>query len=322
MNKFRRYNHLVRLGHPEVQGQTEGSVWVFPKLDGTNASVWFCPERGVMCGSRNRTLTLEQDNAGFCAWVNSGGDFDSVPGRIREFVRINPDLILYGEWLVPHTLKTYREDAWRRFWVFDVYDRRTESYLHWMDVQPISDCGIDVIAPLCNVVNPTVDQLNKMLELNTFMIRDGAGLGEGVVLKNYESAIPNQTWAKIVRNEFREQNRGKFGVPALSGEFCAEQAIVDEFVSPTLVAKTQSKVILDVWNQRSPTTVLDQEAQTLVLTTERHKVIPQLLSRVFHDLVSEELWSALKKHKNPTINFKLLANLTTRRVKHLCPELF
>jgi hypothetical protein len=61
--------HVERLGSDEVSGILHGECHVFPKIDGTNASVWV-DESGELCaGSRNRQLTLEKDNAGFYKWV-------------------------------------------------------------------------------------------------------------------------------------------------------------------------------------------------------------------------------------------------------------
>ena len=67
---FRRYDHLERLGHPEVHDIDVGLIHVFPKLDGSNASVW-SDGVDVLCGSRNRTLSEDKDNHGFHAWVQS-----------------------------------------------------------------------------------------------------------------------------------------------------------------------------------------------------------------------------------------------------------
>ena len=38
---FKKYTHIVRFGHDEVEGIEDGTCYVFPKLDGANASIWF-----------------------------------------------------------------------------------------------------------------------------------------------------------------------------------------------------------------------------------------------------------------------------------------
>jgi hypothetical protein len=145
---FIRYPHLERFGTPLVENIEFGTCYVFPKLDGTNASVWFEGIHEGQCdstimlgsGSRNRPLELDRDNAGFCEYVNKqctyAGDED---GPLAKFFwhSDNRKYILYGEWLVPHTVKHYREDAWRKFYIFDVLDTETNKFLPYEVYQPL-----------------------------------------------------------------------------------------------------------------------------------------------------------------------------------------
>ena len=111
--EFRKYQHIERFGTTEVAGIELGPTFIFPKIDGTNGSVW--QRDGVIqTGSRNRHLSMDNDNAGFClAMLNDH--------RIKQYLDKHPEHRLFGEWLVPHSLKTYRQDAWRKFYIFDVY---------------------------------------------------------------------------------------------------------------------------------------------------------------------------------------------------------
>jgi len=111
MNFF-KYQHIERFGTSEVEGLELGKCFVFPKIDGTNASVWIC--EGKLCaGSRRRELSVESDNAGFFSEIIQD---EKILNYLTEF----PEHRLFGEWLVPHSLKTYREEAWRKFYVFDI----------------------------------------------------------------------------------------------------------------------------------------------------------------------------------------------------------
>lgn len=316
MTEFRKYDHLVRLSHSDCASIDIGTVYVFPKIDGTNASVWHDGGE-TLAASRNRVLSPDADNAGFCAWVQSD---DAEP--LRRLAEQNPHLIFYGEWLVPHTLKTYREAAWRKFWVFDVYDRTTERYLPYDYYSAICH-ELDVIEPLCKILNPTEDQLRAQIETNTYLIADNAGLGEGVVVKNYDWAnkYGRQPWAKIVRNDFKEANRREFGVTEKSGKTQVEALIADEFVTPHLIGKTRAKVLLELANQYSVDTSRPNWQQS-VEADYRGRVIPALLGKVFHDLVEEELWGALKKHKFPAVDFKRLRQFSQARCKAVCADLF
>ncbi len=313
---FRKYDHLERLGHRQVHDIAMGLVHVFPKLDGTNASVWSDGSE-VFAGSRNRVLSIDADNAGFFNWVLSG---DVKAGNLRLIAEANPHLIFYGEWMVPHTLKTYRQETWRRFWIFDVYDRNKGTYLSYEEYAPMLE-GLDVIEPLCTIQDPSEEQMKAQVETNTYLIEDGAGLGEGVVLKNYLWRKSGHPWAKVVRNSFKEENRRAFGHAHKTGEFQVEAAIAEEFVTAHLVGKTRAKVVLDVANDLE-VDVTQPNWQQHLEAENRGRVIPQLLSRVFHDLITEEMWAILKKHKGATIDFGKLQSRVTMAVKALAEDLF
>lgn len=316
--QFRKYDHLERPNHVEVNGITEGDVYVFPKLDGTNSSVW--RDVGTVCGSRNRVLSIDKDNQGFATWVYGE---DQKAEKLSIVLIEQPHWTIYGEWLVPHTLKTYRPEAWRRFWIFDVYDHEKGRYLSWDDYNPILT-GLDLIEPLCTFTNPSEDQLRTLVEQNTYLIADGAGVGEGIVVKNYDwrNRFDRQPWMKIVRNEFKEDSARAHGRPHKSGEFVVEHAIAESFVTPHLVGKARAKIVADIANVCGTDLAGSPNAVQEIEATYRKKIIPQLLGRVFHDLVTEEIWPILKKHKNPTIDFRLLNRHVVQQVKKLSEDLF
>ena len=341
---FRKYDHVERLGHDDVSGLIAGDVYVFPKLDGTNSSIWFeeveydyklTPRPTVhitRCGSRTRELSVESDNAGFCKWVASA----EVQWKLCELYQSGAqDWTIYGEWLVPHTLKTYREDSWRKFYVFDVYDNNKEKYLHYEQYEPtIKAAGLDVIEPMCVYTNPSEEQLQREASNNTYLILDGAGCGEGIVIKNYNwtNTWGKQPWAKIVRNEFKEENQRAFGTAVKGGEYQVEAAIAETYVTQALVEKVRSKIRIELLNQDTESGVQTWEAEaddsdfSLMYrkVEERHRgqMIPRLLGTVYHDVVSEELWGAVKEHKDPTIDFKKLKAHCILWTKKYAADLF
>lgn len=327
---FRKYDHVERLGAEEVEGIDLGEVYVFPKLDGTNASVWLyypVPEDGfgpgapeICSGSRTRTLSEGNDNAGFRRWVLDDDTWPLWQGLIRAG---GTHWTLYGEWLVPHTLKTYRSDAWRRFWIVDVYDNLQGRYLPFDDYAAELNCiGFDVVEPLCIITNPSEAQLRKEVEANTYLIIDGGGAGEGIVIKNYAwtNKYGRQPWAKIVRNEFKEENKRAFGTTEKGGKFQVEAAIAEEFVTETSVRKARAKIEFDVLNTHDFANY-DRPLKS-VIEGARPKIIPRLLGTVFYDLIREDLWDALKKHKFPSIDFRRLRSHTILRTKQFAPDLF
>jgi hypothetical protein len=312
-----------------------GTIHVFPKLDGTNASVWLDSEGVVQCGSRKRVLSEEKDNAGFWAWVNSSCE-SAI--KLRMLVQTMPQAVIYGEWLVPHSLKTYRDDAWRRFWIFDVYSHAGEKYVPFDDYGPaFEELGLDVIHPLVTAENPSANQLAEMLQRNSFLVQDNAGIGEGIVIKNYlwKNKHGRQPWAKIVSNEFKAANSKAFGPAHVKGErdVCAE--IVAELATEDFVRKEFAKVVWDVARDEETELLADNidvdkvpggrrpmENWTPFIIRLRHKVIPRFLGTVFYTLVTEEIKVILKKWKNPTVDFSRLNKLLTLRCKEVLTEVF
>lgn len=300
--EFKKYQHLERFGTEDVDGIEIGECFVFHKLDGTNGSVWLDDEGNMKAGSRNRTLTLENDNAGFYAHVISNEN-------INNYLKKHPTHRLYGEWLVPHTLKTYQEDAWRRFYVFDVCidkDEESSEYIPYDTYKSmLEEFDIDYIPPICKIKNGNYDNFIKTLEQNTYLVKDGFGSGEGIVIKNYNfyNKYKRQNWAKIVTTEFKAKHVKAMGYNEISTGKMVEEQIVDEFVTEAFIEKEYAKIVHENEGWQS-------------------RYIPMLLGRVYSELIKEETWNILKKFKNPKIDFKTLNTLTTGRIKEVKKEIF
>lgn len=297
MSGFQKYMHLERLGTSEVDGITVGTCYVFPKLDGTNASVWLGEDGKIHAGSRNRELSEGADNAGFYNAITKSA---AIKVYLQEF----PHHILYGEWLVPHTLKTYREDAWRRFYVFDVFCKKTQRMLPYEEYKgALVDYGLDFIVPMAIIKNGTPDQFQEQIQKNVYYVTEG--IGEGIVIKNYDfvNRYGRTIWAKLIATQFKEQHHAAMGAPVIESDF-VEDRIVNKYVTKELVDKCHAKIVNEhsgEWSSR---------------------MIPQLLGMVFYDLVKEETWEFMKAFKHPTINFKHLQHFCNVKVKEHKKELF
>ena len=86
--EFIKYTHLERFGTDEVDGINIGKCHIFPKLDGTNASFWF--DGAIQCGSRNRLLSVNEDNAGFMNWLITQENH-------KKLAMAHPSYVFYGE---------------------------------------------------------------------------------------------------------------------------------------------------------------------------------------------------------------------------------
>lgn len=293
--EFKKYQHLERIGTSATQGIENGMCYIFPKIDGTNSQLWY-DNNQLQAGSRNRQLDADNDNAGFYRWALQQDKFELLFG-------IYPNIRLYGEWLVPHTLKTYQTNAWNNFYVFDV--TINDEYLRYEDYKLILDkFDIDYIPPICKIENPSYDTLIGLLDKNIFLIEDGKGCGEGIVIKNYDfiNRFGNIIWGKFVSNEFKAQNCKVNNVTELKEKSLIEQKIIDKYLTKSLIEKEKAKIeIVNGWSS---------------------KFIPILLNTVFYCLVNEELGNAVKEFKNPVIDFKSLLYISNKRIRDLLPEIF
>lgn len=314
---FLKYIHLERLGNDEVQGIEFGECWIFPKLDGTNASVWYEGNSVLGTGSRNRKLPsalanptqqtgdedLSGDNQGFAKYIGENAS------RYLAYFEKYPNRRLYGEWLVPHAFQGYRADAWRRFYVFDV-SLETEGSEHFTPYQTyeneLKEFGFDYVIPQCKIINPTYDALLHELKQNHFLCEDGKGPGEGIVLKNYGfyNQYKRQVWGKLISNEYKEQHTKFHGVAEKTFGRSVEEKIVELFVTDTLIDKEYAKIVNEMggWNSR---------------------YIPRLFHTVFYCTIKEEMWEILRKLGNKiTVNFGALQALTIQRIKEYRKDLF
>lgn len=297
---FIKYMHIERLGNDEVAGILDGDVYVFPKIDGTNSSVWIGEDCKLRFASRNRELSIDNDNAGFMAKTMHDAN-------IGNLLLTHRNLRLYGEWLVPHSLKAYDEKAWNKFYVFDVFDDVTQTFMPYNEYSTLLNTyGIEYIPAMGHGMNPNQDSIIRFLDQNHYLLKDGYdGVGEGVVIKNYgfKNKFGRTTWAKIVTNEFKAKHAKEMGPNEIKNIETHEYLFALQFVTASLVEKTVEKIkeARGEWNSR---------------------MIPQLLGTVFHDVVVEDTWTYLKKNKNVVINFKELERWVITQIKTVKPELF
>lgn len=308
--EFKKYMHIERFGTTEMQNIELGRCFIFPKIDGTNSSVWLDENKILQAGSRKRQLSFDKDNGRFLEWALK-------QENILNYLEENPTHRLFGEWLIPHSLKTYKSDAWRKFYVFDVaVDKKedeithdgddTIKYLSYDIYKPLLEThNIDYIPAISIITKASYDQLVKELMKNVFLIEDGKGVGEGIVVKNYDfkNKYNRQTWAKIVTSEFKEKHTKEMGASEIKGQKMVEEEISSKYVTIALCEKVMAKI--------------ENENDGF-----SSKDIPRLLNTVYYDIIKEESWNFIKENKNPTINFRTLQHFVFTKVKECCPKLF
>jgi len=295
--QFRKYMHIERLGSDVVQDILKGTCYIFPKLDGANASIWLGDDGKVKCGSRNKELSQIDDLRGFWQWVQCNEE-------LTEYFDKRPSDVIHGEWLVSHNIK-YRSTCYNKFYIFDIWS--DNHYMNYGEVQAVLAIYHDLRESLIPVLSILVDATSALVEAcvpnaNYYLLPENAQ-GEGIVIKNYNyrDKFGHVTWAKVVQDEFKfEQKKPKL-IPNIGD---IEKAIIDKTITTALLIKEYSKF----YPPESDTLLQGQ-------TVYRYEKIPRMLQAIYYCLITEELWDCLKKFKNPTINFKVLKKLCDTRVR-------
>lgn len=304
---FQRYQHITKLGTEEVDGILNGTVYLFYKIDGTNSQV-FLKDDGITLGfgSRNREISPLKDNAGFATTFED----DSHRNLYQETLKIlqdHPSYIIYGEWLVPHTLKTYSEDSWKKFYIFDVLDTTDNRYLTYEEYIELfkNSSDVNVIPYIVKLENPSVDEIKEKLQ-DTGRYLCTKGFGEGIVIKNYDfiNRYGRRTWAKILTEDFlgkkkslREHNKD------IKQKVCChptEEKIINKYLTNEHVAKEYHKIC-----EKYKETVMNPS----------HTF--ELLNVVFTEFWSDNWEIILKDMHFPIIDFKALKSACDVRVKEV-----
>jgi hypothetical protein len=297
MTDFRAYQHVAHLGTPDVDGILDHACHVFPKLDGTNASIWFDDLGDAHFGSRKRELSEGKDNANFMNKFMFWKRQETALKFLQYLVCINggkvQDYVIYGEYLIRNNIKTYDESAYHRFYVFDVYDRVNHRYLPFRDwrqcLVPTDDFGC---IPCIGFFEPgklTPEQIKRLVDEESGWLNDKP-VGEGIVIKAYDfkNAYGHTVWAKVLSEDYRQLK-----APKVTKE---KQPVEEEIVAKYLRPSTIDKILV----------TLDWEP----------KLYPQLIERVWHDMITEEFYTILKKLKPRTIDFKVLKALVVEGIRY------
>lgn len=299
---FVKYPKVKRLGDEDTDGILLGTVHVQEKIDGANASIWLDGDV-LRCGSR----TQDVSDKGFNGLV----DFVRAHKGIVEYLAANPRHRLYGEWLVRHTI-AYNETAYKQFYLFDIlvepemYDvlldgteeqeaeRLMMRQCKWLTTPEVytvaAQYGIAAPELFGTFVDPMPDVLQPFVGKTVLGQK-----GEGICLKNPEfiNKWGDRCVAKIVTQEFKEDNAITFGGNNKHSETYNEMYCVNEYMTLSRVRKIMDKL------------------QPLIDTRLGREQTARIIQTAYHDMFVEEMWNIGKKFQE--INFRHLEKLATRK---------
>jgi len=303
MAPFRKYEKVERWDHTsDIEGINEGVVHIQEKIDGANGQVFkdldITEENvSIHVGSRNRviarageTVEIYDNFRGFPQYV-----FGST--KIKKFLCSYPNLRLYGEWLVKHTVN-YDLKYQNIFWIFDVYDDKYERFLPYEEYKPmLEEFNLPYIPVISVVKNPSMEDLLDLVKVEEKIPKSsfGAAMIEGLVYKNYDFANKwgNSPYMKAVTSEFREVHATVFGATRKDD---VEVQLISKYLLPARMEKIYQKM----------------RGQHVVLEM---KNVPQFMGMVFHDLITEDAWEMFVSDK---ISKRNKGNISIPTLKRAC----
>lgn len=293
MSTFKKYPKIHRLGKEEVEGILDGVCHIEEKLDGANASIWIDKRGELTCGSRNRELS-----EGFNGFV----DYVQSNTNIKKLLSDHPNYRLYGEWLVRHTI-SYDETAYSKFYLFDITEvkdgEEQEEFLTRDQVRALGQ-KYDIPMPCYHgeLHRPTLDKLMEFVGKTEL-----GSKGEGIVIKNhsFRDKFGNHNYAKIVTEEFKEDNAVTFGGNNKHSDTYWEVYITNKYMTLPRIQKVMNKI------------------QPMVDKKLDYEHTPRVVNTAYHDMLTEEIWEFA--NKVGVVDFKALKRVASKKAQQIYKDI-
>ena len=200
----KKFMDIQRIKPEYAEGFSDGDyIFIQEKIDGANAAIRYDSETDtIVAQSRKNILSIGNNLRGFYEWSQTLN---------KELVKsvLGDNLVLFMEWLVPHTL-SYPEERYNHAYCYDVYDANTEKYLPQSTVQAI-------VSKLNLIYVPTFyeGEFISWEHCMSFVGKTNLGgeHGEGIVIKNQTMLNNPNTrqpfYIKIVAEKFQETHTHK-----------------------------------------------------------------------------------------------------------------
>lgn len=267
---MKKYTDVIRHGksgsHLTIEGNVD--IVVQEKLDGANAS--FKVEDGkIIAFSRNTQLDTENNLRGFYEWTQT-----------IDASRLLEGVVYFGEWLAKHKLDY--GDNMNQFYLFDLYNENYEEYMSFEAVKFESErLGLNLVPVFY------IGQSLPFEEIKKFAGQSKLGeVGEGIVVKNYKfkNKYDSQVFTKVVTKDFQEKNGVKNPKVATVKKDSFDQ-FLDTYMTKARVEKILHKMVDEQ--------VLEED----YAIEDMGLILKNVGSRVYDDLIKEELDSLLKQLK-------------------------
>lgn len=246
-------------------------IQITEKWDGSNASIRYDIETGKLIAfSRRLELTFNNTLNGFWNYVQSLN---------AEEYKDTPNYVIFGEWGVKNAIR-YNQDAYGKWYVYDIYDVEKEEYLPQTEVKKfVEEHGLTYIHVLYE------GEFISWEHCQTFCNSPAYGdKQEGIVIKNQTKL--NNPYSrtpfvlKIVNDCFSEvkkdNHRQKIEDPQKIKEREHAQSIIDMVV-------TKRRVEKEIYKMRDEGIVPEK-----IEPSDMKIVAQNLPKRIYEDCLKEE----------------------------------
>lgn len=291
---FYKYTKIKTLGDRNNEGilTIPGKVVVQEKIDGANFA-FFVENNVLYFCSHNQNLTDSEQilKGGIPKWKGIKPVLDLWLDNPTKF---NEDLYYYAESMQKHTLPY---DNIYGCIGYDVLNLKTMKLLDWkyaeLEFQLLSLPFINVIAEL-DVEEVTIKYLKTLYQKSVYR----EGKAEGIVIKRYDIKTKNKEpmFAKIVDDEFKEQNRIAFGGSHEPRKINNGDKIAEIYATPGRIEKI-------IYN-------LHDEGYEIKM-----ELMKELFTRVVDDILEEEIIEIYNQFND--INFRELNKAVSKK----CPKI-
>lgn len=284
--QFVKYHHIQRLGtieNNELVKDLELDCYVEEKVDG---ACFFITDdllkKEVIFGSRNRPLLDGLENGQF------KGNIDWIKNRIN--VKLNPNYLYYGEAIKKHTIK-YDFDNLPKFIGFDIRVKPNGEEFKFLNraekEKEFKRIGLPIVPLLWSGKVKDLD-IDKLIGESLF---DPTVTMEGIVIKTDKlNRFGRPVYAKIVREEFKEENKKVFGEGLTKSGACH---VAEKYLTPARVNKEINRLVYE---------------ENLKLDRSLMKFLP---INVCKDILDEEILEIFKSEKE--IDFKKFKCLIAKK---------
>ena len=192
--KYPEIPHLTQV--PEILDSD--SLEVYEKLDGGNTQVRTHNGR-ILTGSRANFLSREEYFR--FPWFR---EFNKLAKSDYSFHNLTENLIIYGEFLFPHTLK-YKPEFESRFFLIDLYDLNTGKFIPYESARKRLEDDLEIKNILfLETLAKGKQSMARIKELAMGKSQYSDYGREGVVIKDYR----HQKFAKFWRTSVNPSKKG------------------------------------------------------------------------------------------------------------------